>query len=69
MRTYVNSLVELIDQSAVRVAEFLNPLVEHRDPPLVMGHSLHLPGQLHHAAHPHFRKNFPTKFLKTEPSS
>ena len=55
MRTYVNSFVELLDESAVRVAELLDPLVEQGDPPLVMGHSLHLPGQLHHAAHPHYR--------------
>ena len=55
MRTYVNSFVELLDKSAVGVAELLNPLVEQRDPPLVMAHGLHLPGQLHHAAHPHYR--------------
>ena len=36
MRTYINSLVQLADQSAAGVAEFLNPLVEHRDSPIVM---------------------------------
>ena len=52
-RTYVNSLVQLVDEPAVRVTEFLNPLVEERDPSLVMSHSLHLPRQRHHAPHPH----------------
>ena len=64
-RTYINSLVQLVDESAVRVTEFLNPLMEQSDPSLVMRHALHLPGQRHHAAHPHDQR-FAGDFLKTE---